>query len=234
LEPAYAAEVLPKPADLHNPQVELICRKYLNTRYQLLPYIYSAIAEGHQSGMPLMRSLWLHYPDDRQARALDDTYMFGDSLLVAPVLEPGALERKVYLPRGIWWDFWTSERVEGGKVVTRPLDLETLPVYVKAGTVLPTGPVKQFAHEPSTEPVKFTIYPGADGQISLYEDDSQSFAFERGEFTHIDLQWTDASRTLIVREGRGRGVRGREIRLAIANGSEERLLFDGKELSVRL
>ena len=116
-----------------------MCRKYLNIRYQLLPYIYSAIAEGHESDMPLMRSLWLHYPNDLQERKIGDSYMFGDSLLVAPVLEPGVRERKVYLPSGVWWDFWTSERVEGGTVVTRQLDLETLPVYVKAGSVLRTG-----------------------------------------------------------------------------------------------
>lgn len=234
LEPRYAAEVLPKPADLHNPQVEIICRKYLNIRYQLLPYIYSAIAEGHQSGMPLMRSLWLQYPNDPQARKLEDSYLFGDCLLVNPVLEPGVRERKAYLPNGVWWDFWTSERVEGGRVVTRQLDLETLPVYVKAGSVLPTGPVKQFSHEPSTEPIKFTIYTGANGQISFYEDDGRSFAYEHGEFTHIDLQWTDASRTLVIREGRGRGVRGRNIRVGTANGLEQQIVFDGKELSIRL
>jgi alpha-glucosidase/alpha-D-xyloside xylohydrolase len=234
LEPEYATEVLPKPADLHNPQVELICRKYLNTRYQLLPYIYSAVAEGHQSGMPLMRSLWLHYPDDLQAHALEDIYMFGDSLLVAPVLEPNARERKVYLPNGVWWDFWTGERVQGGQIFTRWLDLDTIPVYVKAGTVLPTGPVKQFAIEPSTEPVKFTIYPGTDGQISFYEDDGQSFAYEQGEFTRIELKWTEASRTLSITQGRGMPVRKRKICVAVAKRAEQQFVFDGKELSVLL
>jgi alpha-glucosidase/alpha-D-xyloside xylohydrolase len=234
LEPEYAAQVLPKPEALHNPEVERICRKYLNTRYQLLPYIYSAVAEGHRTGMPLMRALWLHYPEDEKGQAIEDAYMFGDSLLVAPVLEAGARERKVYLPQGVWWDYWTSERVDGGNVVTCNLDLETMPVYVKAGAVVPVGPVKQFTSAPSTEPVRFTVYPGADGQHLFYEDDGQSFAYEHGDYSRVELQWEDASRSLTLKPAGGRGVRERRFRVALAHGPEKEIVFNGKALNVRL
>ncbi|QNI33540.1 glycoside hydrolase family 31 protein [Alloacidobacterium dinghuense] len=234
LEPEYAAEVLPKPNDLHNLDVERICRKYLNTRYQLLPYIYSAVAEGHRTGMPLMRALWLHYPHDQKARTIEDTYLFGDALLVAPVLEPGTRERRIYLPQGAWWDFWTGERVEGGTVVTRNVDLETMPVYAKAGAIVPTGPLKQFALAPSTEPVKLAVYPGADGKCSLYEDDGQSFAYEHEEFTRLELEWSDATRSLSVRAGGGKATRGRKFRVALANGPEQEITFDGREVKIHL
>lgn len=234
LDPEYAAAVLPKAEDLHNPEVERICRKYLNLRYQLLPYIYSAVAEGHRTGMPLIRALWLHYPDDAKAVATEDAYMFGDSLMVAPVLEPNAEKRQLYLPHGLWWDFWTSEQVDGGKLVDRGVDLETLPVYVKAGSIVPTGQVKQFALEPSTEPIKLTVYPGADGLASLYEDDGQSFAYERGAFTRLELRWTESSRSLHIKPYRGTSARSQRFRVALAGGPEQVVMFGGKELDVRL
>jgi alpha-glucosidase/alpha-D-xyloside xylohydrolase len=234
LEPAYAAEVLPKPDALHNPEVERICRKYLNSRYQLLPYIYSAVEEGHRTGMPLMRAMWLHYPDDAKAQTIDDAYMFGNSLLVAPVLEADTRERKIYLPQGTWWDFWTSERVEGGKAVTRNVDLETLPVYVKAGAVMPTGSMKQYALAPSTEPVKLTVYPGADGQSSLYEDDGQSFAYIHGDFSRLELQWKEASRNLSIRPVGGKNPRERKFHIALVNQPEKEVVFEGKPLNVHL
>ncbi|HYK34985.1 TIM-barrel domain-containing protein [Alloacidobacterium sp.] len=234
LDPEYAAAVLPKAEDLHNPEVERICRKYLNLRYQLLPYIYSAVEEGHRTGMPLMRALWLTYPDDAKAAAIEDAYMFGDSLMVAPVLEPAAEKRQAYLPQGLWWDFWTSEKVDGGKLVNRSVDLETLPVYIKAGSIVHTGPVKQFALEPSTEPIKLTVYSGADGQASLYEDDGQSFAYERGDFSCLELRWTESSRSLHIKPCGGTSARSQRFRIALANGPERVVTFDGKELSIHL
>jgi alpha-glucosidase (family GH31 glycosyl hydrolase) len=234
LEPDYAAEVLPKPDALHNAEVERICRKYLNTRYQLLPYIYSAVEEGHRTGMPLMRALWLHYSDDEKARAVEDAYMFGDSLLIAPVLEAGAQQRKVYLPQGTWWDFWTAERVAGGKLITRNLDLETLPVYVKAGSIVPTGPVKQYALAPSADPIKLTIYPGADGRFSFYEDDGESFAHEHGDFTRLELQWQDASGNLLLKRTAGQNLHQRKFRVALANGTEKEVVLNGRQTNVHL
>lgn len=220
-----AASFLPKPEDLHNPEVERICRKYLNTRYQLLPYIYSSVAETHEAGIPLMRSLWLHFPDDATARLIDDAYMFGESLLVAPVVEADAKERNVYLPAGIWWNFWTSQRQQGGQTVSVSVDIETIPVYVRAGSIIPTGPIKQFALEPSTEPVKLTVYPGADGHLSLYDDDGLTFAHEKGAFTRVEIEWSDATRVLTLRPGKGNAPHTWLFEIALAGRPSRKIAF---------
>jgi len=155
--------ILPQPADLHNASVEPICRKYLNTRYQLLPYLYSAAWETHTTGLPLIRSLGLTFPEDPQAWSTVDAYLFGPSLLVAPVCQQGATSRNVYLPGGAWYNFWTAERIEGGGEHTIAADIETLPLLVRSGAIIPTGPIRQYMDEHSNEAVRLTIYPGADG-----------------------------------------------------------------------
>jgi alpha-glucosidase/alpha-D-xyloside xylohydrolase len=192
----FAAATLPQPNQLHNKAVEEICRKYLDLRYQLLPYLYSAVAQTHATGLPLMRSLWLAYPDDPRAAKVADSYLWGDSMLVAPVLEPGAANRTTYLPRGLWWDYWKNVRINGGSEVTREVDLETMPLYVKAGAILPVGPVKQYTAERSHGPMTLRVYPGADGTMVLYEDDGRSFDYEKGEFSRIRCDWKNSTRTL--------------------------------------
>jgi len=172
----YTGAGLPQPADLHHPEVEPICRKYLELRYRLLPYLYSAVRECTRTGLPVMRALWLHYPDDPVAVARGDEYLWGRDLLVAPVVEKAATSRRLYLPRGVWYDFWTGAPIEGGHELNRPVDLETMPLYVRAGAILPLGPVKQYVDESVAAPLEFTIYSGADGAFFLYEDDGRSFA----------------------------------------------------------
>ncbi|MGH9742767.1 MAG: glycoside hydrolase family 31 protein, partial [Candidatus Acidiferrum sp.] len=133
----YHGSAIPDASQLHNPQVEIICRKYLELRYRLLPYLYSAAHECATTGMPIMRALWLHYPDDPKAVACGDEYLWGRNMLVAPVVEKGATTRLVYLPAGNWYDFWTGEQMEGGREISRSVDLETLPLYIRAGSILP-------------------------------------------------------------------------------------------------
>jgi alpha-glucosidase/alpha-D-xyloside xylohydrolase len=191
-----AESFLPKGDDLHNAAVEPICRKFLNTRSQLMPYLYSSTWETHTTGIPLIRSLGLSFPEDQTAWATADAYLWGPNLLVAPVFEQGATERKVYLPAGGWYDFWTGKGVEGGKTVTATASLESMPLFVRAGAIVPTGPIKQYALEPSAEPVRLTVYPGADGSFQLYDDDGLSFAYEKKAYALVDLKWNDASRTL--------------------------------------
>ena len=134
-------------SEYHNAAVEPICKKYLELRYRMMPYLYSAVRECTVTGIPVMRSLWLHYPDDPAAVARGDEYLWGRDVLVAPVFEKGASERKLYLPRGAWYDFWTNEKHEGGTEITRKVDLETLPLYVRAGAIVPMGPLKQYTGE---------------------------------------------------------------------------------------
>ncbi len=199
----YDGAAIPDPSQLHNAQVEPICRKYLELRYRLLTYLYSAVRECTITGLPVMRALWLHYPDDPKAVLCQDQYLWGRDILVAPVLEQGATSRNVYLPRGIWYDFWTNERLEGGREVVRPIDLETVPLYVRAGTILPLGPVKQHTGEKVDEPLSIFIYPGTDGSFLLYEDDGISFNYRDGEWMGTELHWSDARRVLTLRLATG-------------------------------
>jgi alpha-glucosidase (family GH31 glycosyl hydrolase) len=194
----YSGAAIPDSSQLHNAQVEPICRKYLELRYRLLPYLYSAVRECAATGMPIMRALWLHYPDDSRAVACGDEYLFGENLLVAPVVEKGATTRQVYLPRGRWYDFWSGEAVEGSREITREIDLETMPLYVRAGSILPLGPVKQHTSEKVDQPLSISIYPGADGSFLLYEDDGISFNYRKGDWMGIQMAWNDARRVLTL------------------------------------
>lgn len=193
----------PDLSELRNAQVEPICRKYMELRYRMMPYLYSAVRETHETGLPIMRALWLHYPDDATAVLRGDEYLWGRDVLVAPVVEKGATERKVYLPRGEWYDFWTEEKFAGGREISKAVDLATMPLYVRAGAILPLGPVKQYTAEKVDAPLTLTVYPGADGAFTLYEDDGATFNYQRGDFTKIQIVWNNTRRALSLRLANG-------------------------------
>jgi alpha-glucosidase (family GH31 glycosyl hydrolase) len=192
----YKGAALPDPGQLHDARVEIICRKYLELRYRLLPYLYSSVRECATRGMPIMRALWIHFPEDPKAVACGDEYLWGGNLLVAPVVEKGATTREVYLPQGAWYDFWTGERLDGGREITRAIDLETIPLYVRAGSILPLGPVKQFVSDTVDGSLSVSIYPGSDASFLLYEDDGSSFNYRHGEWVGIQMTWNDKNRAL--------------------------------------
>src|SRR5258708_18202226 len=135
--------------------------------------------------MPMVRALWLHHPNDQKAVACGDQYLWGKNVLVAPVFEKGASTRRVYLPVGGWYDFWTQERLEGGREINRHVDLDTTPLYIRAGSILPLGPVKQFTGETVEEPLSVFIYAVADASFLLYDDDGSSFNYRRGDWMGI-------------------------------------------------
>src|SRR3989442_998567 len=137
----------------------------------MTPDPYPAVKETCETGMPIIRALWLHYPTDAAAVPRGDEYLYGRDILVAPVFEKGVTSRSVYLPRGIWYDFWTRDKIEGAREIARKVDLETIPLYVRAGAVIPLAPVKQYTEEKLDGPVTLIVHPGADGAFSLYEDD---------------------------------------------------------------
>jgi alpha-glucosidase (family GH31 glycosyl hydrolase) len=232
----YEDAAIPEPSQLYNPDVETICRKYLELRYRLLPYLYSVVHESTTTAMPIMRSLWLHYPDDPHAVACADQYLWGSNLLVAPVVEKGTTSRRVYLPRGNWYDFWTSERIGGGREINRDVDLATLPLYVRAGSLLPLGPVKQYVGERSDQPLTICIYPGADGNFLLYEDDGKSFDFRSGEWMGIEMAWNDAHHTLSLRLAeRSKMLLPTPRRIELKLGQTTRpVQFDGSPRQVQL
>jgi alpha-glucosidase len=241
--PFEAGQWRADPAELQNPEIEVICRKYLELRYRLLPYLYTAVRETHETGLPIMRALWLHYADDPVAAGRGDEYLWGRDVLVAPVVEKGATSRRLYLPRGTWYDFWTEERVAGGREIDRPVDLSTMPLYVRAGAVLPLGPVRQYADEPNDDPTALVVYPGADGSPNLgssmlYDDDGITFDHRRGEFMKIAMRWQDGPRRLTLQLARGSrmvpsGPRRFEARVA-GTSVRKSIVFTGQSVDVGL
>src|SRR5438874_709032 len=144
--------------------------------------------EACDTGLPPMRALWLHYPDDPEAVKLGDEYLWGRDILVAPVVTKGATERKLYLPEGEWYDFWTNEKLAGKNPIVRiQVDLATMPLYVRAGAILPLDPGRQHVFEKTTEPTTIRVYPGRDGEFRLYEDDGKSLTYLKDIFTRTRL-----------------------------------------------
>jgi len=163
---------------------EDIIRRYLKLRYQLLPFLYTTMEEAHQTGTPLFRPLVLNYQDDPNTYNLDDEFMVGNDLLVAPVVKPEVTRRLVYLPKGTWYDFWTNKKYEGGTMFTADAPLETVPMFVRAGAIIPMAPEMNYTGEKPQDPITFNIYPDDQGSASmtLYEDDGVSPAYKDAGF----------------------------------------------------
>jgi alpha-glucosidase/alpha-D-xyloside xylohydrolase len=225
------------PATLHDTRVESICRRYMELRSRLMPYLYTAVRDGAETGMPVMRALWLHYPDDASAVSRGDEYLWGRDLLVAPVVEQGATSRRVYLPNGTWYDWWTEAQVEGGREIETRVDLATTPLFARAGAVIPMGPVKQYMSEKPDNPIALVVFPGADGTSTWYEDDGESFAYRKGEWMRVMLDWHDASRRLTLRLAPGSRTLSpmpRTIHVRLAGTQTVRTVeFTGRPTAVR-
>ena len=230
----YKGAATPDSSQLHDARVEPICRKYLELRYRMLPYLYSTVRESTKTGMPIIRPLWLHFPDDPRSSECGDEYLWGKSLLVAPVVEKGASSRRVYLPPTSWYDFWTNEHVEGGREINRPVDLETLPLYAKAGSILPLGPVKQYAGEKVEGPLTLSIFPGADASFLLYEDDGISFDYRSGNWMGIVMTWNNARRTLELKLAPGSRMLSSSPRMIDVQllGEKKSTTFQGEPVSI--
>lgn len=245
-------------------------KKFVELRYRLMPYIYSLCGEVTRESGSIMRPFIMDFPADRKAITLDNEYMFGHSLLVAPVTEPlytsydydtgksrklfentaAASESvEVYLPEGArWYDFWDNTIAEGGQTVTRECPIDIMPVYVKAGSIIPFGPAVQYVSEKKWDNLEIRIYPGADAEFVLYEDEGDSYNYEKGAFSLIRFNWDDASRTLTIsdREGNFDGMlKNRSFRVIVVgndspSGDKEPARFDrkirynGKKTTIKL
>lgn len=231
---------VPDPSELTNAAVEPVCRQYLNLRYQLMPYTYAITREACDNGMPLMRALWLHYPDDPEAVGLGDEYLWGRDLLIAPVTEKAATSRRVYLPAGKWYDWWTGEKLDGKRRVDRPVDLATMPLYVRAGAIVPLDPIRQYTGQPVTAPTTLRVYPGADGVFTFYDDDGTSMGYRDGsdaKTVWLKIRWEDAPRRLsIAMDGRMRkwagGTRYFAIEAIGSKAAPKIIEFTGKPVVV--
>ncbi len=164
----------------YGPELEAINRRAIELRYQLLPYIYSSMRDAAESGVPAMRPLMLEYPDDARTYAIDDEFLFGSDLLVAPVLREAATQRGVYLPSGDWYDYWSGQRYPGGKWITVPVTLSSIPIFVRAGAFLFTQPVVQHTGEVASS-LNVQVFPGG-GERWLYEDAGNGFEYRRGVY----------------------------------------------------
>jgi alpha-glucosidase/alpha-D-xyloside xylohydrolase len=185
-----------------------------------------------------MRAMWLHYPNDLRARGLGTQFMWGRDLLVAPVFTKGATSREVYLPAGDWYDWWTNEKTKGGVTVTRAVDLGTMPVYVRAGAIVPFDPVRQYTSQPVTEPTTLRVYTGADGQYTLYADDGISLEYAASRGTWIRMTWNDRARQLSLEPGAPKGATNlatkRTFRvLLLPAGTTKDVAYDGKKVTLR-
>jgi len=177
-------------------QAEPILEKYLRLRYELMPYIYSLGYANWQTGAPIMRALPLDFPGDAKTADIRDEYMLGPALLVAPVTEQGATNRAVYLPAGTdWFNWWTGERIKGGQTIDAAAPIDTIPLFVRAGSIVPLGAPVESTHEKQAI-AKVRIYPGADADFTLFDDDGQTYAYENGGGAATRLHWDEAAKRL--------------------------------------
>lgn len=244
-------------------------KRFINLRYRLLPYIYSLTgAVTHENGT-IMRPLVMDFATDRKAILLDNEYMFGKNILVCPVTQPLYTKKvegnkgvatvaniakasspvQVYLPKGSKWiDFWTNEMIEGGREISRECPISIMPLYIKAGSILPLGPKVQYTSEKKWNDLDICIYPGANGEFTLYEDEFDNYDYEKGAFTSIRFTWDDANRTLTISDRNGSYpgmLKNRRFNLTVMKPgkqnaetvmikADKRVSYSGKKMSFKL
>jgi len=177
-----------------------IMRKYLDLRYRLLPYIYSVAWQVTSNGSTFMRPLVMDFPNDRQALDVGGQYLFGPAIMVTPVATAGASTQPVYVPAGAspWFDFWTGGTSLAGQRVETAAPIETLPLYIRPGSIVPMGPFLQFSSEKPADPIELRVYSGADGKFTLYEDQGDNYNYEKHEYATIPISWNQAKHTLEI------------------------------------
>jgi alpha-D-xyloside xylohydrolase len=185
-------------------QVEDNMRKMLNLRYRLLPYIYSEAWQITKNGSTIMRPLVMDFNNDQTALNQSFEYMFGKSILVAPVTEPDVNEWSVYLPKSVaWYDFWTGKHYEGGQTIKTAAPLDKIPLFVKAGSIIPMGKFVQYAGQKSADTLEIRIYKGADGRFDLYEDQDDNYSYEKGNYAIVPFKWDEQRQILTIGERQG-------------------------------
>jgi len=193
--------------------------KYINLRYQLLPYLYSTAWNVSNHSGSIMRALFMDFAADKKTQDINNEYLFGSSILVVPVTDAMYVSKKegktvedfstakiqkVYLPKGSkWYDFWTGEKLQGGQEVEKAAPIDIIPLYVKAGSILPWGQKVQYAAEKNWDKLEIRIYPGANGEFTLYEDENDNYNYEKGLYSTITMKWDDQSQTLTIGERKG-------------------------------
>jgi len=176
---------------------------YDNLRYRLMPYIYSLAWKTTSEGYTIMRPLVMDFREDVRAQNIGDQFLFGPAILVSPVTESGAATRRLYLPNAKWYDFWTGAAIQGGRTLDAPSPIDRMPLYVRAGSILPLGPDLQYAAEKSADPIEVRVYRGANGAFTLYEDENDTYDYEKGVYATIPFSWDEATHTLAIGDRTG-------------------------------
>ncbi|MBD1853109.1 glycoside hydrolase family 31 protein [Leptolyngbya sp. FACHB-711] len=183
-------------------RVEQICRQYIELRYQLLPYFYTLFWQAATTGAPILRPLLYDFPNDPQTYELANQAMLGSAILAAPIDRPGQTCRVVYLPEGTWFDWWTGQSHRGNTHILADAPLETMPLFVRAGSILPMMPVMQYANETPLTELRLKIWQG-EGEFTLYEDDGRSFAYQQGDWATTTYRvYSDSNQTIVTVQAR--------------------------------
>lgn len=216
--------------------------QYDKLRYRLLPYIYSLAWRVTSEDYTIQRPLIMDWRNDPKVAAIGDQFMFGPAILVNPVTEEGATSRWLYLPpANAWYDFWTGDKLGGGRRVEAQAPLDRIPLYVRAGSILPLGPEVEYADQQTAAPIELRVYPGADGSFTLYEDQGDTYAYEKGAHAVIPIRWDDKSGTLTIaaRQGAYPGMPAeRAFRVVVVDGTKAGAAprdvgYTGQEISIR-
>jgi alpha-D-xyloside xylohydrolase len=187
----------------YGPDAQKILTSYDRLRYRLLPYIYSLAWKTTSEAYTPMRPLAMDFRTDVRALSTGDEFLFGPAILVSPVTEPRATSRRVYLPKAKWYEFWTGRAIDGGNATEAEAPLDRIPLHIRAGSILPMGPDLEWATQKPADPIELRVYSGADGSFTLYEDENDTYAYEKGVHATISMQWDDANRTLIIGKRQG-------------------------------
>ena len=246
--------------------------KTIRLRYRLVPYLYSTAWQVTSANSSYMRPLFSDFANDRKVWDTTDEFLFGSSILAAPILSPQYTEEKVirenamsgwdrkeatgdgvknegidwtatkqsttYLPKGAqWYDFWTGTIMKGGQTVTLTTQLDRVPMFVRAGSILPLAPEMQYIGQQAWDDLEMRVYPGANGTFTLYEDEGDNYNYERGQYTEIPFSWNDAAKTLTIGQRRGQYkgmLQQRQFRIVLPNGTSKAVDYKGAEITVKM
>jgi len=234
--------------------------KAINLRYILLPYIYSVSWDVTSNQSTMMRALVMDFPKDKQALDINDQYMFGKSILVCPVTSQmyskdtqedfnTIKSRELYLPKGTdWIDFWTGDKFSGGQKINKEVPVDIIPLYVKAGSIIPLGPKVQYATEKRWDDLEIRVYEGANGSFTLYEDENDNYNYEKGIYSTITFSWNDAKKELTISDRKGsfsgmlaerkfniiRVAKGKGTGTRVVEKFDKEVIYNGKKIAIKL
>jgi alpha-D-xyloside xylohydrolase len=231
----------------YGPEAQEILVNFDRLRYRLLPYTYSLAWMTTGQAYTPMRPLVMDFRTDARAVDIGDQFMYGPAFLVNPVTEPGATGRSVYLPEGKWYDFWSGAGVNGATIVVAPAPIERLPLYVRAGSILPMGPDVEWSNQKPADPIEVRVYRGADGSFTLYEDENDNYNYEKGVYATLPFHWDETQQTLTIGDRKGEFpgmLRTRTFRVVFVGenhgvgiGTEEKpdkvVQYTGRQITVR-